>query len=63
MPHLIAPEAAFDAANYELRGFALERRHAKDKTRQLRVDLQRDFAAGDWDGITRLAAEAMKLAV
>ncbi|MCD2515745.1 TonB-dependent receptor [Massilia sp. G4R7] len=60
VPQLIAPAAAFDAANYELNAFALERSHAKDKTRQLRIDLQRDFGAGDWSGTLKFGAKATR---
>ncbi len=60
VPQLIAPEAAFDPANYELNAFALERSYAKDKTRQLRIDLQRDFGAGDWSGVLKFGAKATR---
>lgn len=60
VPRLVAPETAFDPASYELREFALERSHAKDRTRQLRLDLQRDFAAGDWTGALKFGAKATR---
>jgi len=60
VPRLIAPAAAFDAANYELDSFALSREYAKDSTRQLRLDLQRDFAAGDWTGALKFGAKATR---
>lgn len=60
VPRLIAPAAAFDPANYELREFALERSLARDRTRQLRLDLQRDFGAGEWNGVLKFGAKATR---
>ncbi|WP_027864373.1 TonB-dependent receptor [Massilia alkalitolerans] len=57
---LVAPAAAFDAANYEVKGFALSREYAKDRSNQLRLDLQRDFAAGDWLGALKFGAKATR---
>jgi hypothetical protein len=59
-PHLIAPAGVADAANYELDSFALERASAKDTTRQLRLDLQRDFDAGDWNGAVKFGAKTTR---
>lgn len=59
-PRLIAPAGAFDAANYELDSFALERAYAKDTARQLRLDLQRAFDAGDWNGTIKFGAKTIR---
>ena len=59
-PRLTAPAAAFDAANYELDSFALERAYAKDTTNQLRLDLQREFDAGDWSGTFKFGAKTTR---
>ncbi|MEW6024105.1 MAG: TonB-dependent receptor [Pseudomonadota bacterium] len=59
-PRLIAPSAVFDPANYELNTLALERSHARDATRQLRLDLQREFDAGDWSGVLKFGAKATR---
>jgi len=59
-PHLIAPAGVADAANYELDSFALERASARDSTRQLRLDLQRDFDAGDWNGAVKFGAKTTR---
>jgi TonB-dependent receptor len=60
VPRLIAPEGAFDPANYKLRGFALERSYAEDRSRQFRLDLQRDFGAGDWNGMLKFGAKTTR---
>ncbi|MGX9220701.1 TonB-dependent receptor [Massilia varians] len=60
VPRLIAPEDVFDPANYELNALALERAHAKDRSKQLRLDLQRDFASGDWTGALKFGAKATR---
>jgi TonB-dependent receptor len=59
-PRLIAPNAVFDAASYELDSFALERAYAKDSTRQLRLDLGRDFEAGEWSGAVKFGAKTTR---
>ncbi len=60
MPRLVAPDAVFDPASYELNTLALERSHASDTTRQLRLDLQRDFELGDWGGAVKFGAKATR---
>ena len=59
-PRLVAPDAVFDPASYELNTLALERSHASDTTRQLRLDLQRDFELGDWGGAVKFGAKATR---
>ena len=59
-PRLAAPDAVFDPASYELNTLALERSHASDTTRQLRLDLQRDFELGDWGGAVKFGAKATR---
>lgn len=59
-PRLVAPDAVFDPASYELNTLALERSHASDTTRQLRLDLQRDFELGDWGGAFKFGAKATR---
>ncbi|OIJ44382.1 TonB-dependent receptor family protein [Massilia timonae] len=59
-PHLIAPAGVLDAANYELDSFAIERAYAKDTSHQLRLDLQREFDAGDWSGALKFGAKATR---
>lgn len=59
-PRLIAPGAVFDPANYELNALALERSHASDTSRQLRLDLQRDLELGEWGGAVKFGAKATR---
>ena len=59
-PQLIAPASVADAANYELDSFAVERAYARDRSNQLRLDLQRDFDAGDWRGTLKFGAKATR---
>ena len=59
-PRLVAPAAVFDPASYELHTLALERSHASDATRQLRLDLQRDLELGDWSGAVKFGAKATR---
>ena len=59
-PRLIAPAAVFDPASYGLHTLALERSHASDTTRQVRLDLQRDFELGDWGAALKFGAKATR---
>ncbi|XYJ10315.1 TonB-dependent receptor [Telluria sp. B2] len=59
-PRLVAPAAVFDPASYGLHTLALERSHASDTTRQLRLDLQRDFELGDWGAAVKFGAKATR---
>ncbi|KFI06980.1 TonB-dependent receptor [Massilia sp. BSC265] len=60
VPRLAAPAAVFDPANYRLREFTLERSAAQDRSSQLRLDLQRDVAAGAWAGALKFGAKTTR---
>ena len=59
-PHLIGPASLFDPNSFELDKFELERSYARDSTHHLRVDLQREFDAGDWSGAFKFGAKATR---
>jgi len=59
-PHLIAPAAVFDPASYALNAITLQQRYSSDRTNQLRVDLTRDVDAGDWRGMVKFGAKAIR---
>jgi TonB-dependent receptor len=59
-PHLIAPATAFDPASYALNAITLQQRYSEDSVKQLRADLGRELAWGDWQGSVKFGAKATR---
>lgn len=59
-PLLKVPAAALDPASYELNAFTLEESYARDRTNQVRLDLERKFEAGEWQGAFKFGAKTTR---
>ncbi|HEX5344684.1 MAG TPA: TonB-dependent receptor [Duganella sp.] len=60
IPHLIAPEAIYNAANYKLNSVALKQGYAKDKEHHLQFDLARKFELAEGSATLKFGAKTSR---
>ena len=59
-PQLIAPAGVFDPAGYALNAITLQQRASSDRVKQLRADLERELALGEWQASVKFGAKATR---
>jgi len=60
VPHLVAPDALYNAANYRLNSVALKQGYAKDKEHHAQFDLARKFELADGSATLKFGAKTSR---
>jgi TonB-dependent receptor len=60
IPHLVAPEALYNAANYKLNSVALKQGYARDKEHHAQFDLARKFELVDGSATLKFGAKTSR---